>query len=158
MKIVRINLDDEKHRNGLCDQLNAYARSETGMGEALPDQILQRLPDQLAACPTYIGLLAWHDERAVGLLNAFWSVSTFKASPLINVHDLAVDAAHQGRGIGSALLAELERIARQMHCCKLTLEVLEGNRGASALYQRLGFEFYQLDPAYGDARFMQKML
>ena len=158
MKIVRIDLNDERHRAGLCEQLNAYARSETGMGAALPDPTLQSLPDQLAACPTYIGLLAWQDERAVGLLNAFWSVSTFKARPLINVHDLAVDASQQGRGIGSALLAELEHIGRQMHCCKLTLEVLEGNTGASALYKRLGFEFYQLDPANGDARFMQKML
>ena len=158
MKIVRTDLNDPLHRSALCEQLDAYARSETGLGEPLPAENLQALPDQLAACPTYIGLLAWHDHRAVGLLNAFWSISSFKAKPLINIHDLAVDSGFQGKGAGSAMVRELTSIARQMGCCKLTLEVLEGNTGASALYQRLGFEFYRLDPAYGDARFMQRNL
>jgi hypothetical protein len=40
----------------------------------------------------------------------------------------------------------------------LTLEVLDGNRSALTLYQRCGFAPYQLDPALGDARFLQKKL
>jgi ribosomal protein S18 acetylase RimI-like enzyme len=41
---------------------------------------------------------------------------------------------------------------------KLTLEVLSGNASALRLYQRLGFAGYQLDPAMGEARFLQKWL
>ena len=42
--------------------------------------------------------------------------------------------------------------------CKLTLEVLDGNAPARALYRRLGFAAYQLDPAMGHAQFLQKWL
>ena len=52
----------------------------------------------------------------------------------------------------------MEQIARERGACKLTLEVLQGNRGAGRLYERLGFADYQLDPAMGHARFMQKWL
>jgi hypothetical protein len=38
------------------------------------------------------------------------------------------------------------------------LEVLSGNRAARTLYEKLGFDDYQLDPAMGQAQFMQKWL
>jgi ribosomal protein S18 acetylase RimI-like enzyme len=40
----------------------------------------------------------------------------------------------------------------------LTLEVLSGNHAARALYGKLGFDDYRLDPAMGHAQFMQKWL
>lgn len=158
MKITRISLDDPADRSSLQQLINQFAASAAGGGEAISPGLLAELPDQLAACPTYIGLLARVDGEAVGLLDSFWSVSTFKARPLINIHDVTINPAFQGRGIGAKMFAELEAIGRSMNCCKLTLEVLEGNTGASALYERLGFEYYQLDPAHGQARFMQKFL
>lgn len=158
MDIARLSLTDPADRSALQKLINTFACSEAGGGQAIAPDLLADLPDELAACPTYIGLLARVDQEPVGLLNAFWSVSTFKARPLINIHDVTVDEAFQGRGIGAQMLAELEQIAQKMNCCKLTLEVLDGNRRASALYERLGFEFYQLDPAHGQARFMQKHL
>jgi len=39
-----------------------------------------------------------------------------------------------------------------------TLEVLSGNTGAEKLYRRVGFAYYELDPAMGQAGFMQKRL
>ncbi|RZI96771.1 MAG: GNAT family N-acetyltransferase, partial [Haliea sp.] len=48
--------------------------------------------------------------------------------------------------------------ARQRGACKLTLEVLSGNRSAIRLYERVGFAAYQLDPAMGQAQFLQKWL
>ncbi len=56
------------------------------------------------------------------------------------------------------MLALAETIARERGACKLTLEVLQGNTGAYKLYQRIGFANYQLDPAMGQAQFMQKWL
>ena len=41
---------------------------------------------------------------------------------------------------------------------KLTLEVLQGNESARRLYERVGFAGYQLDPAVGQAQFLQKWL
>ena len=48
--------------------------------------------------------------------------------------------------------------ARQLGCCKLTLEVLSNNRRALAAYERAGFAPYVLDPAAGQALFLQKLL
>uniref|UniRef100_UPI0035583619 GNAT family N-acetyltransferase n=2 Tax=Pseudomonadota TaxID=1224 RepID=UPI0035583619 len=56
------------------------------------------------------------------------------------------------------MLAKVEEIARQRGCCKLTLEVLEGNEVAKAAYQKQGFDGYQLDPQMGRAMFWQKVL
>jgi len=43
-------------------------------------------------------------------------------------------------------------------CCKLTLEVLTGNLVALRSYERFGFAPYALDPAAGQASFMQKWM
>ena len=43
-------------------------------------------------------------------------------------------------------------------CCKLTLEVLDNNFIAKALYKKFGFSDYQLDPEYGNALFWEKKL
>ena len=61
-------------------------------------------------------------------------------------------------GVRERGLAEVERMARDRGACKLTLEVLSGNAPAWRLYQRIGFAGYQLDPALGSARFLQKCL
>ena len=56
------------------------------------------------------------------------------------------------------MLALVEQIARERGACKITLEVLSGNANANKLYTRVGFQSYQLDPALGQAQFMQKWL
>lgn len=158
MEISRTDLDNPADIADLTRLLNEYASNESGGGEPIDDAVLQALPVALKSCPTYIGLIAREDGEAVGLLNAFWSVSTFKARRLLNIHDIAVAVNAQRRGIGRRLLREIELVAREHDCCKITLEVLEGNHKAVALYRLMGFEMYQLHPAMGSAQFMQKWL
>ena len=57
-----------------------------------------------------------------------------------------------------AWVALLDHCARELGCCKLTLEVLSNNARAVAAYQRAGFAPYVLDPAAGYALFLQKPL
>jgi ribosomal protein S18 acetylase RimI-like enzyme len=76
----------------------------------------------------------------------------------VNVHDVAVLASHRGQRVGERMLALAELIARERGACKLTLEVLQGNRSARRLYERFGFAGYELDPALGQAQFLQKWL
>lgn len=52
---------------------------------------------------------------------------------------LAVKAAHQRRGIGSALLRWLEESALTAGTAIIRLEVRETNRGAMRFYERLGY-------------------
>jgi ribosomal protein S18 acetylase RimI-like enzyme len=60
--------------------------------------------------------------------------------------------------LSQALLRKVEEIAVARGCCKLTLEVLAGNRRAKAAYDRFGFSAYELDPELGAAVFWQKIL
>ncbi len=103
-------------------------------------------------------MLAFDGATPVGLVNAIEGFSTFACRPLVNVHDVVVSTSHRGRGIAAQLFAEVETIARERGACKLTLEVLSGNASPRALYEKLGFDDYRLDPAMGHAQFMQKWL
>jgi ribosomal protein S18 acetylase RimI-like enzyme len=114
----------------------------------------------LAEHPGALVLLALagdQDERPVGVAVCFFGLSTFRAKPLLNVHDLAVLPEHRGRGIGRALLQAAEDRARQKGCCKLTLEVRDDNTRARALYRSFGFG----DDGSGESvsmRFLTKQL
>jgi ribosomal protein S18 acetylase RimI-like enzyme len=136
--------------------LDAYASDPAGGGEGLSDFAKADLVPALAARPQAYSVLAFDGDVPVGLVNCIEGFSTFKCQPLVNVHDVAVLASHRGQRIAERMLAEAERIARERGACKLTLEVLTGNTPAVKLYQRIGFEGYQLDPAMGTATFMQK--
>jgi ribosomal protein S18 acetylase RimI-like enzyme len=156
--IVRARYDNPVHAAALVDLLDAYARDPAGGGEPLSDFARGNLVASLAARPFIFSVLAFDGITPVGLINAIEGFSTFACRPLVNVHDVVVAVSHRGRGIAAQLFAEVEAIARERDACKLTLEVLAGNASARALYQRLGFAAYRLDPAMGHAQFMQKWL
>ena len=156
--IVRTCYDDPAHAGALLDLMGQYARDPAGGGEALGDFAREHLIAELAARPFIFSVLAFDGDMPVGLVNAIEGFSTFACRPLVNVHDVVVTASHRGRGIAAHMFAEVEAIARERGACKLTLEVLEGNASARALYQRLGFAAYQLDPTLGHAQFLQRWL
>ena len=149
---------DPTDRQALIDMLDMYARDPMGGGEPLAADTRLRLCDDLSRVAGAISWLAFKDGKPVGLLNALPGYSTFKARPLLNVHDIAVDPAYRGQGVGQALLAAMEGHARASGCCKVTLEVLSGNAQAQRSYERFGFEQYSLRPETGQALFMQKWL
>jgi GNAT superfamily N-acetyltransferase len=145
----------------VCALLDLYARDPMGGGEALDTDVLGRLCGDLAARADAFSFLAYVDtphSQAVGLINCFEGYSTFKARPLLNIHDIVVHPAYRGAGVGQALLGSAHDLARARGCCKLTLEVLSGNAVAMRSYARFGFSNYQLDPAAGQAVLMQKWL
>ena len=158
LRIERLDPRDARHARALLTVLDGYARDPSGGGTALSEEVKARLPGLLAQQAHYIGLLAFEGDRPVGLVNAFLGVSTFKAKPLLNIHDIAVEPDRRGAGIGRRLLAAAEDVAQERGCCKLTLEVLEGNHTAIGLYRAVGFAAYELDPAMGVARFFEKWL
>ena len=145
-------------RTALVDLLGAYAIDPMGGGAPLADEVRASLCDRLAQVPLAISFIAWLEGEAVGLVNCFQGFSTFKARPLLNVHDLVVLPAHRARGVGQALLAAAQKHAQERGCCKLTLEVLSGNQRALRSYERFGFAPYVLNPAEGHALMMQKWL
>jgi len=156
--VVRADYANPVHARALVDMLDAYAQDPAGGGKPLSGFVRENLVAELAARPTAYSVLAFDGAQAVGLVNCIEGFSSFACKPLVNVHDVAVAASHRGRRVGEQMLALAEQIARGRGACKMTLEVLSGNRSAHKLYARIGFASYQLDPSMGGAQFLHKWL
>jgi len=61
------------------------------------------------------------------------------ASTAVVVH-VAVDSAHQSRGIGSALIEKFDQVAAGVGCTRLVLVTASGADGAGPYYERHGWE------------------
>jgi ribosomal protein S18 acetylase RimI-like enzyme len=102
--------------------------------------------------------LAFEGEQPVGVAVCFIGFSTFAAKPLINIHDCMVLPAFRGKGVGRRLLDAVEAKARELGCCKLTLEVMDNNDRALRAYEAAGFVRYALQENAGTAIFLSKPL
>ncbi len=156
--IHQADLNNAQHAAAVLALLQHYALDPMGGGEALADDVVQQLIPRLQQRQDALIVLAFDGPRGIGLVNSFEGFSTFKARPLLNIHDVVVHADYRGRGLSRRMLAHVEQLARQRGCCKLTLEVLQGNQVAQAAYRACGFGPYELDPAMGQALFWQKLL
>lgn len=158
IEVVQARYDYPPHAAAIVALMDTYSRDLAGGGTPLCDFARANLIAELAARPFMFSILALHGDAPVGLINAIEGFSTFACRPLVNVHDVVVVPDYRGRGIAAQMFSQVEVLARQRGACKLTLEVLQGNAAARALYQRLGFTDYQLDPAMGCAQFLHKTL
>jgi ribosomal protein S18 acetylase RimI-like enzyme len=158
ISVCRADYSNRAHAAALVMLLDAYAQDPMGGSHGLSEFAKSNLVSSLAARPQAYSVLAFESETPVGLVNCIEGFSTFACLPLVNVHDVAVLPTYRGRGVAAAMLRLAEEIARARGACKMTLEVLQGNAGAISLYERLGFAGYQLDPAMGQARFLQKWM
>jgi hypothetical protein len=101
---IRIHPVDYRAAQDAADllaMLDLYARDPMGGGEALDADVLGRLCGDLATRADAFSFLAYVDApkpQAVGLINCFEGYSTFKARPLLNVHDLIVHPLYRGAG------------------------------------------------------------
>jgi ribosomal protein S18 acetylase RimI-like enzyme len=146
------------HAEAVVHLLNVYAKDEMGGGAGLSEFAKQNLVPELKKRKNIYAVLAFVHQEPAGLAICMEGFSSFACKPLLNVHDLVVAPEYRGRGISKKLLAKAEEIARELGCCKLTLEVLEGNKVAQAAYRAYGFDGYELNPETGKALFWQKSI
>jgi len=158
IEVTKADLALLDHQRAVVDLINSYAMDPMGNGGPLSTEVKDALIPGLRNHPTTMVFLAWEGKEAVGIAVCFLGFSTFTARPLVNIHDLAVLPAYRGKGIGRLLLAEVEREAHSLGCCKMTLEVLENNTRARKLYERAGFSQAVYAEAAGGALFMVKSL
>lgn len=157
-KIAIAGLALPAHAAAILYLLNEYAKDDMGGGEELSAYAKANLIAELRKRQGTHIVLAFVDNSPAGLAICFEGFSTFACKPLLNIHDIVVLKKYRGRGISKRLLAKAEEIALGLGCCKLTLEVLEGNSVAQAAYKASGFAGYELDPKLGKAMFWQKKL
>jgi len=156
LQVREADYADERDAEGILAVLDSYARAPVGGGQPLAPDVRERLIPMLRQHPTSLVLLAFVDDEPVGIAVCFFGLSSFRARPLLNIHDLAVLPQYHGQGVGQALLKAVEERARRKGCCKLTLEVLDDNARARELYRRFGFD----DVVVGESatRFLAKPL
>ncbi len=144
IRIREADLQDSLDMQRVVELSNAYAMDPMGLGEPLSAAQREKLGKTLPKVAGALVLLAFEGEKAVGIATCFQGFSTFKAAPLLNIHDIAVLPEARGKGVGATLLEAVKEKAKERGCCKVTLEVREDN-AARHLYERSGFEYG--DPA-----------
>jgi ribosomal protein S18 acetylase RimI-like enzyme len=138
-EIVEADLARPDHQDAVRALIAAYANDPMGNGGPLPADVMERLIPGLQRHPTTLILLAYVGREPAGIATCFVGFSTFYARPLVNIHDLAILPGFRGRGVGRQLLEGVLDKARKLGCCKVTLEVHEGNMRAKQIYEAAGF-------------------
>jgi ribosomal protein S18 acetylase RimI-like enzyme len=158
IRIVEADLSLAEHQEAVLAMVDAYSRDAMGNGKPLDQDVRIRLIPGLRRHPTTLIFLAFDGVQPIGAAVCFIGFSSFAARPIINIHDFVVLPAFRGKGIGRRLLEAVEAKARELGCCKLTLEVMDKNHQAIRMYQAAGFERYSLQEEAGAAIFMSKPL
>lgn len=158
VEVIQADLGDSVQGKDIGQLMDCYSSDPSGGGSPISEEIKSRLATALSEVPGAFSVLCYVDGVAVGLINCLQGFSTFKCKPLINVHDVVVAPGYRGLGVSQRMLAKVEEIALERGCCKLTLEVLEGNVIAQKSYSKFGFVGYELNPELGRAMFWEKPL
>jgi GNAT superfamily N-acetyltransferase len=119
---------------GFITELAAY---EQLSHEVVADEAALRAT-LFGARPAAEVLIAELGGAPVGFALFFQSYSTFLARPGLYLEDLFVRPAVRGRGVGSALLSALARIAVERDYGRFEWSVLDWNEPAIRLYRALG--------------------
>ncbi len=157
-RVIRADLSRPEHQEATLALLGAYSMDPMGDGKPLSETARREVIPGLRRHPTTLVFLAYHGSEPVGLAICFLGFSTFAARPLINIHDYFVRPEHRGTGLGRGLMAAIEARAKELGCCKLTLEVQENNHRARGLYTAAGFAQMRYMPQAGGSLFMAKPL
>ena len=158
IKILIADYLNSQHAKDISYLLNCYAKDPMGGGQELPLDIQDSLALRLSEIPHSFSVICYVDDNPAGLITCFENFSTFKCKPLINIHDIVVEERFRKLGISQKMLSAVEKEAQKRQCCKITLEVLEGNNTAQHAYKKFGFGGYELDPKMGKALFWEKEL
>ncbi|MCA9215648.1 MAG: GNAT family N-acetyltransferase [Planctomycetales bacterium] len=137
--VVDLDFQNSNQVDQFLAILQSYALEDGAGAVGIPQDVQDRLPALLDAFPTRHVLLAVENGVAIGVAVCFCGFSTFKARPVLNIHDLAVLPAHRGKKVGTTLLNAAKQRATELGCSKVTLEVIETNEAARRLYEREGF-------------------
>ena len=92
----------------------------------------------LLARDSFIALAACQDEMVVGGLAAYVLDKFEQERSEIYIYDLAVAESHRRRGVASALIAFLQRLAKQRGAYVIYVQADYGDEPAVALYTKLG--------------------
>ena len=158
IRILEADLNLPEHRAAVLAMVDAYSVDAMGGAKPLDPDVRARLIPGLQRHPTTLIFLAFEGVQPVGVAVCFVGFSTFTAKPLINIHDCIVLSKFRGKSVGRRLLESVEAKARELGCCKLTLEVMDNNDRVLRAYEAAGFVRYSLQEDAGTAIFLTRPL
>lgn len=128
----------------LIDDLEGKAESPRWEKDVWPSRDM--LAKAIDAGTLFVGLLQGavvggmilDHERPDGYDTAPWQVKADEGEAM-TAHLVAVSTTCQGSGIGSALMTAAAKLCREAGAKALRLDVIEGNRPAARLYEKVGF-------------------
>jgi GNAT superfamily N-acetyltransferase len=82
--------------------------------------------------------VAADEKKLVGYALYFYSYSSFLAKPTLYIEDIFVVEGRRGSGIGIGLFRRCAEEAVKERCGRMEWAVLKWNKGAIALYEKLG--------------------
>lgn len=152
-QFIKVDLNNSKHGEKLLGLLNHYMEDEMGIRKSMPEHLGPKIIEGLKQHSAYLGFFVCIGEEFAALANCNLNYSTWQARFLINIHDFIVSPKFRKQGVGTFLLSEIEKYARENKYCKINLEVRNDNVNAKNLYKKVGFTDCQ-PPMY----FWQKIL
>jgi len=117
--------------------IRALAKYEKLLDEVRLDEgvLAEKLFGPRPYAEVLIGEIDGHPQ---GFALFFHNFSTFEGRPGIYLEDLFVTPKARGSGLGTALLAELARLAIERDCARLEWSVLDWNAPSIGFYKALG--------------------
>lgn len=139
IEIIEADLGNTHHGADVLTLLQAFAMHPGGGSHPYSDGVAGRLIQAIDEMPGARVFLAQQVGRSIGVALCLTSFSSFRASRSLNIHDLYVVPEFHGMGVGRSLIERVTDEARASGYCSVTLEVLENNEVARALYGKMGF-------------------
>ena len=157
-EVYQADYQNADHCLAIRELLDLYARDNMGQRKPLRQEVYEKLVEDLMRRPWIRVYFAANKQEMIGIAVCMEGFSTFNSAPLANIHDVYVKPGFRRQGVAHKLFTFIERQAREMGFCKLTLEVLEGNLPAQETYRKMGFAPYTINDSAGVAQFWQKYL
>jgi ribosomal protein S18 acetylase RimI-like enzyme len=118
--------------------VDALVRLLPQVSTTAPRPTRDGVADLLSRADHYLLIARDDDRRIVGSLTLI--VYRMVARLQATIHDVVVDEAARGRGIGEALTVEAQRLATEAGADSIRLTSRSHRAAAHRLYERLGFE------------------
>ena len=121
--------------------LRLYGQPGLDDGAVLPIAEAERMLARFASYPDYALYVAELEGEIVGTFALLIMDNlAHMGTPSGVVEDVVVDAAHQGHGIGRAMMNHAVSVCRRKGCYKMALSSNLKREKAHAFYDSLGFE------------------
>lgn len=131
--IGMVKLQDMEEIYKLYQEFAAYEKLEDYFSASREEMEKLMFQDNLLHM-----LKAEMDGKIVGFAAYYYQLVSFPAKKVLFLEDIFVREAYRGNGIGNQFFTELENIARENDCLKMTWKCLGWNRDSRNFYEHIG--------------------